>query len=116
MRALACATAVIGGACWVANFFVGADILSLVGLVLLGIAALLAGLTSVPKAPVWLQGIVALGSLGLFAAVTSTLQSALPDDAVQLGLGIVAIVVFGYLWFKRPRAQRPTRRAGTHAR
>ena len=85
MRALACATAVIGGACWVANFFVGADILSLVGLVLLGIAALLAGLTSVPKAPVWLQG-------------------------------IVAIVVFGYLWFTRPRTQRPARRAGTHAR
>ena len=116
MRALACATAVLGGACWVANFFVGEDVLYLAGLVLLGIAALVAGLRSVPKAPVWLQAIVALGSVGLFAAVTSTLQSALPDDAVQLGLGIVAIVVFGYLWFKRPRAERSPRRAGTHAR
>ena len=116
MRALACATAVLGGACWVANFFVGEDVLSLAGLVLLGIAVLLLGLTSVPKAPVWLQAIVALGSLGLFAAVTSTLQSSLPDDAVQLGLGIAAIVVFGYLWLKRPRTKRSPKHAGSHAR
>ena len=118
MRALACATAVIGGACWVANFFVGADILSLVGLVLLGIAALLAGLTSVPKAPVWLQGIVGIGSVGLFVSVTLTLHSALDDATVDQVLGVLAILVFGYVALRLRKAERPAkgRRVGTHAR
>jgi hypothetical protein len=116
MRALACATAILGGACWVVQFFLDQDVLYWIGLVLLGLTALLAGLASVPKAPIWLQLIVGAGSVGLFAAVLTTLQSAADETVVNLALGVVAIVVFGFVALRLPRAAKPHRHVGTHAR
>ena len=51
MRALSCAAALLGGACWVVRYFTDIEGLYWAGLVLLGITALLAGLAAVPKAP-----------------------------------------------------------------
>ncbi|RYP85235.1 hypothetical protein EKO23_13350 [Nocardioides guangzhouensis] len=116
MRALACATAILGGACWVVQYFVDQDILYWIGLGLLGITALLAGLASVPHAPIWLQLIVGAGSVGLFAAVLTTLHSAADETTVNLALGAVAIVVFAIVAFRLPRAEKPPRHVGTHAR
>ena len=118
MRALACAAALLGGACWVVRYFTDVEGLYGAGLALLAIAALLAGLTAVPKAPIWLQGIVAVGSVGLFWSVTTTLHSALDDATVDLVLGVLAILVFGYAALRLRRAKRTAhpRRAGTHAR
>jgi hypothetical protein len=116
MRALACATAILGGACWVVQYFVDQEVLYWVGLVLLGITAMFAGLLSVPKAPIWLQLIVGAGSVGLFAAVLTTLHSAGDDTVVNLVLGALAIVVFAIVATRRPKQQRPHRRVGSHAR
>ena len=116
MRALACAAAVLGGACWVLRYFTEDDVWYLVGLVLLGVTALLAGLAAVPKAPAWLQAIVAVGSVGLFWSVTMTLHSAAADATVDLVLGVVAILVFGYYATTLRGAERPARRVGSHAR
>ena len=118
MRALACAAALLGGACWVVRFFTDVEVLYWAGLVLLGLAALLAGLAAVPKAPLWLQGIVGLGSVGLFWSVTMTLHTAGPDATVDLVLGVLAILVFGYVALQLRKAERPApgRRVGTHAR
>ena len=113
MRALACAAALLGGACWVVRYVTDIDVLYPVGFVLLGLAALLAGLAAVPKAPIWLQGIV-----GLFWSVTMTLHSAAADATVDLVIGVLAILVFGYVALKLRGAERPAkgRRIGTHAR
>jgi hypothetical protein len=116
MRALACATAILGGACWVVQYFVDQEVLYWIGLVLLGITAMFAGLLSVPKAPIWLQLIVGAGSVGLFAAVLTTLHSAGDDTVVDLVLGALAIVVFAIVATRRPKTDRPHRRVGTHAR
>jgi hypothetical protein len=118
MRALACAAALLGGACWVVRFVTDLEALYWVGLVLLALAALLAGLAAVPKAPIWLQGIVGVGSVGLFLSVTITLQSATDDATVDLVLGVLAILVFGYTALRLRKAERPAkgRRVGTHAR
>jgi hypothetical protein len=118
MRALACATAVLGGACWVLRYFTETEILYWIGLVLLGVTALLAGLAAVPKAPSWLQAIVGLGSVGLFWSVTMTLHSAAADATVDLVLGVLAILTFGYVATRLRRAERHTtgRRVGSHAR
>ena len=118
MRALSCAAALLGGACWVVRYFTDVEGLYWAGLVLLGIAALLAGLAAVPRAPVWLQGIVGIGSVGLFLSVTTTLHSALDNATVDLVVGVLAILVFGYVALKLRKAERPVkgRRVGTHAR
>ena len=118
MRALACAAALLGGACWVVRYFTDIEGLYWAGLVLLGVAALLAGLAAVPKAPIWLQGIVGIGSVVLFWSVTMTLHSAVDDATVDLVIGVLAILVFGYVALKLRKAERPTRgrRVGTHAR
>ncbi|MET1058152.1 MAG: hypothetical protein ABWX84_01040 [Nocardioides sp.] len=118
MRALACAAALLGGACWVVRYFTDIEVLYLAGFVLLAVAALLAGLSAVPKAPTWLQAIVGIGSVGLFWSVTMTLHSAAADAAVDLVLGVVAIVGFGYSALKLRGAERPVkgRRVGAHAR
>ena len=118
MRALACAAALLGGACWVVRYVTDIEVLYWSGLVLLAVTALLAGLAAVPKAPVWLQGIVGIGSVGLFVSVTLTLHSALDDATVDLVLGVLAILVFGYVALRLRKAERPAkgRRVGTHAR
>jgi ABC-type uncharacterized transport system permease subunit len=118
MRALACAAALLGGACWVVRYVTDIDVLYPVGFVLLGLAALLAGLAAVPKAPIWLQGIVGIGSVGLFWSVTMTLHSAAADATVDLVLGVLAILVFGYVALQLRKLERPAagRRVGTHAR
>ena len=118
MRALACAAALLGGACWVVRFFTDVEVLYWAGLVLLTLTALLAGLAAVPKAPIWLQGIVGIGSVGLFWSVTMTLHSAAADATVDLVIGVLAILVFGYVALKLRGAERPAkgRRVGTHAR
>ena len=118
MRALSCAAALLGGACWVVRYFTDIEGLYWAGLVLLAITALLAGLAAVPKAPLWLQGIVAIGSVALFWSVTMTLHSVAADATVDLVVGVLAILVFGYVALKLRKAERPTRgrRVGTHAR
>ncbi len=116
MRALACAVAVLGGACWVLRSVAGAEVLYPVGLVLLGVTALLSGLAAVPNAPGWLQAIVVVGSVGLFWSVTMTLHSATSDATVDLVLGVLAILVFGYYATALRRAERPAHRVGAHAR
>jgi len=118
MRALSCAAALLGGACWVVRYFTDIEGLYWAGLVLLTVTALLAGLAAVPRAPIWLQGIVAVGSVGLFWSVTMTLHSAGPDATVDLVLGGLAILVFGYVALKLRKAEKPAkgRRVGTHAR
>ena len=116
MRALACAAAVLGGACWVLRYVTDAEVLYWAGLALLAVTALLAGLAAVPKAPAWLQAIVAVGSVGLFWSVTMTLHSAAADATVDLMLGVLAIVVFGYYATMLRAAERPARRVGSHAR
>jgi hypothetical protein len=118
MRALACATAVLGGACWVLRYVTENENLYWIGLVLLGITALFAGLAAVPKAPAWLQAIVGVGSVGLFWSVTMTLHSAAADATVDLVLGALAFLVFGYVATKLRRAERHTkaRLVGSHAR
>ena len=118
MRALSCAAALLGGACWVVRYYTDIEGLYWAGLVLLGIAALLAGLAAVPRAPVWLQGIVGIGSVGLFLSVTTTLHSAVDDATVDLVIGVLAILVFGYVALRLRKVERPVkgRRVGTHAR
>ena len=118
MRALSCAAALLGGACWVVRYFTDIEGLYWAGLVLLGVAALLAGLAAVPKAPIWLQGIVGIGSVVLFWSVTTTLHSAGADATVDLVLGVLAILAFGYVALKLRKAEKPAkgRRVGTHAR
>jgi hypothetical protein len=118
MRALACAAALLGGACWVVRFFTDVEVLYWAGLVLLTLTALLAGLAAVPKAPIWLQGIVAIGSVGLFWSVTLTLYSAAADTSVDLAIGVLAILVFGYVAVRLRTAEKPaaSRRVGSHAR
>ena len=118
MRALSCAAALLGGACWVVRYFTDIEGLYWAGLVLLGIAALLAGLAAVPKAPIWLQGIVGIGSVALFWSVTTTLHSVAADATVDLVLGVLAILVFGYAALKLRKAEKPAkgRRVGAHAR
>jgi hypothetical protein len=118
MRALACAAALLGGACWVVRYVTDLEVLYWAGLVLLGIAALLAGLAAVPKAPSWLQAIVGIGSVGLFWSVTMTLHTAASDAVVDLVIGVLAILVFGYVAVRLRTAEKPVkgRRVGTHAR
>ena len=62
--------------------------------------------------------IVGIGSVGVFVSVTLTLHSALDDATVDLVLGVLAILVFGYVALRLRKAERPAkgRRVGTHAR
>lgn len=116
MRPLAAVSGILGGLCLVVrHFVVNADPLMWAGFGLLGVAVLCIGLTLVPKAPIWLQLIVAVGVLGLTGSLMATLQSELDADLVDLVVGIVAVLLFVFLAV-RWRAARMPHHQGSHSR
>ena len=118
MRALACVAAIIGGSCWIARLaFEGsaADVAFWVGAVLLGVATLVLGVQTAPRAPGWLQAIVGIGAVALAGSVLAIVRAeadAAVTDAVAGGL---AVLLFGYLAV-RWRPDPAPRVRGTHAR
>ncbi|KRF21231.1 hypothetical protein ASG90_02235 [Nocardioides sp. Soil797] len=116
MRSLAAVCGILGGICLVVQHFLdGIDLLQWVGLGLLGVAALCVGLMLVPKAPVWLQGVVGIGVVALCGSVLATLHSEIGDDIVDLVVGLAAILLFVWLSV-RWRKERAPRVHGSHSR
>ena len=72
MRALSCAAALLGGACWVVRYFTDIEGLYWAGLVLLAITALL-GAARVVAHVHHVQDVVAGAALGLVAALAGIL-------------------------------------------
>jgi hypothetical protein len=117
MRAFACVAGIVGGACWLVRALLdggAADALWYAGLVLLGVAILLAGLSLVAKSPVWLRAIVGFGSVALAGSVLFTVRSEGDADVVDAIAGGIALVVSAVLLVRRP--QREPRHHGSHAR
>ncbi|KQY55376.1 MULTISPECIES: hypothetical protein [unclassified Nocardioides] len=116
MRGLAAVTGILGGLCLVVRHFIdSADPLQWAGFGLLGVAVLCIGLMLVPKAPVWLQAIVAVGVVCLAGSVLVTLHSELDPDPVDLGVGVLAVLLFLFLAV-RWRGSRAPRTHGSHSR
>lgn len=119
MRALACASAFMGGACWIARLLLegaAADAAFWAGAVLLGLAVLGLGLQAVPRAPVWLQAIVGLGSVGLAWSVLATVRAELDAEVVDAVAGGLAVVVFAALAMRWYDARPRRRQHGSHSR
>ncbi|MDT0200841.1 hypothetical protein [Nocardioides sp. AE5] len=95
MHVVAGITAVLGGACLLARHFIedqaGADILKWSAAGLLALAVLVLGLRVVPRAPLWLQGIVSIGVVALLGSVWATLRSAIDTEAADLVVAVAAI-------------------------
>lgn len=122
MRALACAAAFMGGACWIARVLLeepAAEAAFWVGAVLLAVAVLGLGLQAVPTAPTWLQVVVGLGSLGLAGSVLAAVRAEADAAMVDAVAGGLTALVFGVLalrWFSGPPAGTPARATGSHRR
>lgn len=119
MRALACAAALMGGACWIARALLEdqpREIAFWAGGALLAIGIFGLGLQAVPRAPRWLQAIVGLGSVALALSLLVTVRAEADPvlvDAVAGGLAGGLFAVLAVVWFGR-RERRPRR--GNHAR
>lgn len=122
MRALACAAAFMGGACWIARVLLedtAADAAFRVGAVLLAVAVLGLGLQAVPRAPLWLKVVVGLGSVGLATSVWATVRTEVGSptvDAVAGGLAVLVFVLLARRWFSAPGETVPSRPTGSHRR
>lgn len=122
MRALACAAAFMGGACWIARVLLtgaAADAAFWVGAVLLAVAVFGLGLQAAPRAPAWLQAIVGVGSVALAVSVWAIVRAELDSpvvDAVAGGLLALVFVVLARRWFSVPRQEASARPSGSHRR
>jgi hypothetical protein len=118
MRAIGCAAGIVGGACWLVGAFLdggAADLLWYVGLVLVAVAVLVAGLSLVPRSPLWLRAIVGGGSLALAGSVLFTVRSEGDETVVDaVAGGLVAVVAAVVLLRNRP--ERSPRSQGAHSR
>lgn len=116
VRSLAAVSGILGGLCLVVHHFLDdLDPLQWVGIGLLGLATLCIGLMLVPKAPVWLQGVVGIGVVALCGSVLATLHSEIGTDVVDLVVGIVAVLLFLWLGWRWRKARAP-RAHGSHSR
>lgn len=117
MRLVGCATAVLGGACWLVWPFVTGDPARLVGwsgLVLLSVAWLVAGFLIASGSLVWLRAIVAVGALALAWSLVGAALAELPDKPVRAAVGAVAILIgIALVAVGSGSSRRP---AGSHAR
>lgn len=122
MRTIACVAGILGGVCWLVRLFVddgAGDGLWYAGVVLLAVATLIAGLRLVPRSPVWLQAIVAVGSLGLAGSVLATIRAEGDAEIVDAVAGAVALVVSAVMFVRgrdRGGRERQPRHHGTHMR
>lgn len=119
MRTIACVAGILGGASWVVRPFVeggAADGLWYAGIVLLAVATLVAGLRLVPRSPIWLQVIVAVGSLGLAGSVLTAIRAEGDATVIDAVAGGVALLVGGLMLLRGRRTrERQPRHHGTHS-
>ncbi|WP_148611690.1 hypothetical protein [Nocardioides rubriscoriae] len=104
--------ALVGGVCLVANLFVDADLLSVVGLVLVSVAVAVAGAGLVRAW--WLTIVCGAGSVALALAVLAVLRDAAPDREVDAVLGGVATLCVAVALLRRPRPEVAVARPGNH--
>ncbi|GAA2137528.1 hypothetical protein GCM10009844_04660 [Nocardioides koreensis] len=126
LHTLARLAGLVGGLCWVARFVmdlggsgtgVVADGLYVVGAVLLAGALVAAGAGLVSTSAIWLRAIVAVAFPLLVWSVLEVLHEGGNPRAVDGAFGaVVAVVAAVQLTRSRPKRERPTRRAGAHAR
>jgi hypothetical protein len=116
MRALACITGVVGGACWVSSAFLSGglgDYAFYGGCGLLSVAAMLAGFQVVSGSLPWLRVVVGVGCVALAWSLVAALRSGVDADLLSGLLGGLAVVL-GLVGLAR--TERPERVGGTHSR
>ncbi|WP_156391021.1 MULTISPECIES: hypothetical protein [unclassified Nocardioides] len=108
MRAAMAVAAVLGGLCWVVALWVG--LLSVVGAVLLAVAAVGAGVGLVSRGATWLRLLVGICFLGFVGSVLQVLRQNADDQAVLALAGAAALVAGVVVLVRRPATSR-----GSHA-
>jgi hypothetical protein len=114
MRALVAIGGLLGGACWLAAYAVGAggsaDALTWAGAALLAVATLGAGASLVSRGATWLRVVAAVCFLALVASVREVLRDGSDPPAVDAVAGAAAVLV-AVVALTRRRESR-----GSHAR
>ncbi len=100
VRLVATASALVGGACWVARYFVDVDALAWAGAVLLAVAAAAVG-ASLVRHP-GIKVIAAVGALLLGASVVELLRQAVGNALGQLLVGGAAALLVAVSVVRRP--------------
>lgn len=116
MRALACITGVLGGACWIASAFLSGssgDYTFLGGCALLSVAALLVGFLIAGGSLLWLRVVVGVGCVALAWSVVAAVRAELDTGLVDGVLGGLALLLGVAALARTPRRERPV---GAHAR
>ncbi|NYG54788.1 hypothetical protein [Nocardioides perillae] len=140
LHVLARSAGLLGGLAWVARLILdrtgslgasASDALLWGGAALLAVAVLDVGLGLVPRAPVWLRVVVALGSVALAGSVVAVLHGDGDGVVVDGVVGALAVVVFALRLVRGVRSRSegsaaeqrtaarcaaPRRSAGSHAR
>jgi hypothetical protein len=101
MRLMACATGVLGGACWLAAAFLDGDpakLLGWIGIGLLSLSFVCFGFLTASGSLIWLRAIVGLGVFALAWSLINAALAELPDKPVLGTVGglvlVVSILVF----------------------
>lgn len=102
VRTLILTAALLGGASWVANLYVDAAALSVVGAVLLGLAVLLVGARLAGRA--WLRVVAAAGALLLAWSVLGLVRDGVADDLLEAVVGGAASLLVAIAVARGPRS------------
>ena len=119
MRAFAGVAGVLGGACLLARLFLAGgseDLVWIVGVGLLIVSVLVAGLLLVPRSPGWLQVIVAVGCVGLAISVVAAIRGEGDPETVDALVGGAAVPFGIVLLATRGSHSRERPRHGSHSR
>jgi hypothetical protein len=129
LHTLARLAGLVGGLCWVVRFLLdlagsgtgaAADVLHVVGLVLIAVALVGAGAALVSTSATWLRVIVAIAFPLLVWSVLEVLHGAgdpiVIDGVLGLAVAVVAAMATVRARRERPSRARRARSAGAHAR
>ncbi len=105
MRIIALGAALLGGVALVAHLFVDADALTWAGLLLVGLAAAVAG-ARLARAW-WLTLVTGSGSVALGWAVLEAARESAPDRDVEAVVGGLATLCVAVAVLRPPRAPDP---------
>ncbi|MDO9455327.1 hypothetical protein [Nocardioides sp.] len=112
MRVVALGAALAGGVCLVAHLFLDVDVLSWLGLGLLGVAAAAVGAGLVRAR--WLAVVTATGAIALAWAVLELAHDLAPDRAVEAAVGGLASLCVAVAMLRRPDPAGQAGRPGNH--
>ncbi len=119
MRLVACATGVLGGACWLTGAVLDGDparYLAWIGLALLSVTWLLAGYLTASGSLVWLRTVVAIGVLALAWSLVAAALSELPDEPARGVVGGLVLLASIVVFVRIAASTRSHRHHGAHAR